>query len=149
MTSRSDFAAGFTLIEVTIVIAVVALALSLVSIRSSPIGPAVQARAVAQELSGALRTARGEAIANNRGIAFTLDIARRTYRWGRQPPRDLPRDVSLSVLTTQTGTGAAEIRFYPDGSSSGGRLTIDGAGVVWWVGIDWISGRVSVVKKGT
>ena len=150
MTSRSDTAAGFTLIELVIVIAVIGLALSLVSLRSNPVGPATHARAVAQELSGALRAARGEAIATNRAVAFVLDLSRRSYSWGRSAPKDLPRDVGMALMTTQEQASAAggQIRFYPDGSSSGGRVTIDVAGSVWWVGVDWISGRVLVVKKG-
>jgi general secretion pathway protein H len=37
------------------------------------------------------------------------------------------------------------IRFDPDGSSSGGRISIRGGGQLWTVGVDWLSGRVSVV----
>jgi general secretion pathway protein H len=146
---RAADAAGFTLIELMIVIAVIGLALALVSTRSTPVGPATHARAAAQAISGALRAARGEAISTNQGVAFTLDVTNRSYRWGRGGPEGLPADIGLSLLTSQdqTGRGVGQIRFYPDGSSSGGRVTIDGAGIVWWVGVDWLSGRVSLVKK--
>jgi general secretion pathway protein H len=149
MTSRSDADAGFTLIELVVVIAVIGLALALVSIRSTPVGAATHARAAAQEISSALRAARGEAVATNQRVAFTIDVNHRSYSWGGRSPQGLPGDIGIALLTTQDqANGAvAQIRFYPDGSSTGGRVTIDGAGAVWWVGVDWISGRVSIVKK--
>lgn len=157
MISRSDARAylprggaspGFTLIELVIVIAVVALAVTLVSTRGLPVGAATHARATAQAVSGALRAARGEAVATNRAVSFALDVTNRSYSWGRRAPERLPADIDLALLTGQDQLGAAggQIRFYPDGSSSGGRVTIGGAGKVWSIGVDWISGRVSLVK---
>jgi len=45
------------------------------------------------------------------------------------------------VVTESKG----RIRFDPDGSSSGGRVSISGGNQIWIVGVDWLSGRVSVV----
>jgi general secretion pathway protein H len=39
------------------------------------------------------------------------------------------------------------VRFDPDGGSTGGRVAIAGGDNTWWVGVDWLSGRVSVVQK--
>src|SRR5258708_3486058 len=149
MTSRSDSGpgAGFTLIEMIVVIAILGLMLALVTVGARPVSPATEARAAAQEISGALRTARSEALAANRPVEFTLDLARRTYRWGGTAARPLPGDLRLALLTNRDElvSGAiGSIRFNPDGSSSGGRVSVAGGGKIWWIGIDWLSGRVSI-----
>jgi len=156
MISRSDIGgaeggreAGFTLIEMIVVLTILALMTTFLLSNGRQVSPAIHARAAAQAVAGALRQARGEAIAGNRSVALTLDVANRSYRWGQRPAEILPPDLSLSLLTGRneliSGVNAAgRIRFDPDGGSSGGRVTIAGGGQVWWVGVDWLSGRVSI-----
>jgi general secretion pathway protein H len=151
MTWRSEggSAAGFTLIEMIMVIAILALMMVLVTVSGTPVSPAVHARAGAEALAGALRAARSEAVTDNRSIEVTLDLARHSYQWGRNPAESLPGDLSLSLLTSTdelVSGNAGRIRFNPDGSSSGGRVSIAGGNRLWWVGIDWLSGRVSIVE---
>jgi len=152
MTSRSDTgrAAGFTLIEMIVVIAVLGLMMVLVTVKGTPVSPGTQARAAAQAISGALRSARGAAVATNRSVAFTLDLAARSYQWGATPAEILPGDLRLALLTSRDELVAGNIgrvRFNPDGSSSGGRVSVTGGDQTWWIGIDWLSGRVSIVQK--
>jgi general secretion pathway protein H len=47
------------------------------------------------------------------------------------------------LVSSQT---QGRIRFDPDGGSSGGRVTINGGGQIWMVGVDWLSGRVSIAR---
>jgi general secretion pathway protein H len=152
MTSRSDRdrAAGFTLIEMVMVVAILALMAVLVTVQGTPVSPAVHARAAAQAISGALRSARGEAVSRNRVVTFTLDLAKGSYRWGETPPENLTSDIRLALLTSQdqlVSSAVGRIRFHPDGSSSGGRVSVAGGDQIWWIGIDWLSGRVSLVEK--
>ena len=143
--------AGFTLLEVLIVLAVLGMAVALFAVRGNPVSPAVQARAVARDISEALRAAHAQAIATNRSVLFTIDVANRDYRWGREPPHTVPPGVRLALLTSRdelVTSSVGKIRFDPDGGASGGRVTVDGGGRAWWVGVDWLSGRVSVVRKG-
>ena len=148
--SDSDRAAGFTLIEMIMVIAVLGLMVVLVTAQGTPVSPAVHARAGAQAISGALRSARGEAVNGNRDVTFTLDLAKNAYRWGDAPPHSLTGDLRLALLTSQdelVSGAVGRIRFHPDGSSSGGRVSVAGGDQIWWIGIDWLSGRVSIVEK--
>ncbi len=152
MTSRSDLApdAGFTLIELIVVIAVLGLIMVLVVVNGTPVSPGTHARGAAQAISGALRSARGAAVANNRSVEFTLDLARRTYRWGDTPAEFLANDLRLALLTNRDELVAGDIgriRFNPDGSSSGGRVSVTGGTRTWWIGVDWLSGRVSIAEK--
>jgi general secretion pathway protein H len=118
--------------------------------KGSPVSPAIHARTSAEAISGALRSARSEAVMHNRSVQFTLDLGRRSYRWGDAPAGVLPADLRLALLASEDQIAAQSIggiRFNPDGSSSGGRIAVTGAGRSWWGGVDWLSGRVSVVEK--
>jgi len=154
MTSHSEPRTGefgFTLIEIIVVMTILGLLMALIVASGTRVSPAVHARAAAEAISGALRSARSEAVMSNRSVAFTLDLGNRSYQWGPTPPQPLPDDLRLSLLTSRellAPTGSTGVvRFDPDGGSSGGRVTIEGGGVVWWVGIDWLSGRVSIEEK--
>jgi general secretion pathway protein H len=149
--ARRNADAGFTLLEVLVVLAVLGMALTLFAVRGNPVSPAVQARAAARDISEALRAAHAEAVATNRSIFFVIDVANRDYRWGREAPHTVPPGVRLALLTSRdelVTSSVGKIRFDPDGGASGGRVTVDGGGRAWWVGVDWLSGRVSVVQKG-
>jgi len=154
MTSRFNPLAGesgFTLIELIIVMTILGLMTVLIVANGTRVSPALRARAAAEDISGALRSARSEAVMLNRSVAFTLDVGSRSYQWGAAPPQSLPDDLNLSLLTSRellapTGSRGV-VRFDPDGGSNGGRVTIEGGGVVWWVGVDWLSGRVSIEQK--
>ncbi len=147
-TRRAQAQAGFTLIELMVVIVILGLMLALIGMNARPISPALHARSAAEEISGAMRAARSTALMRNRSVAFELDLAAPSYRWGGQAAEALPGDLRYALLTgrdQQVSDSRGTIRFDPDGGSSGGRVTITGGGQFWFVGVDWLSGRVSVV----
>jgi len=153
MISRSETnrgAAGFTLIEMIVVIAIMSLALVLIGVRGAPVSPATHARAAAEEIAGTLRRARSEALLQNAEVPFTLVLSPGAFAVGSGTRQTLPADVRLALFTQQDEvvSGAeGRIRFFPDGSSSGGRISLSGGERVWWVGIDWLSGRVTLAEK--
>jgi general secretion pathway protein H len=46
------------------------------------------------------------------------------------------------------GGAAADIRFLPDGSSTGGRVELKDGRRRMRIGVDWLNGRVSVGDAG-
>lgn len=147
MILRSESGKGFTLIEMIVVLTVLALLTVLLVNNASQVSPATHARSAAQEIAAAFRSARSEALSTNRSVMFSLDVANRTYRLGQSPPTPLPGDIRLSLLTGRDQLASDTVgrfRFDPDGGSTGGRVTVEGGGRIWWVGIDWLSGRVSL-----
>jgi general secretion pathway protein H len=87
---------------------------------------------------------------SNRGVSVTVDAVNDRYWIDGKPPQILPRDLRLALLTSQdevVADGVGQIRFDPDGGGSGGRVAIAGGGKTFWVGIDWLTGRVSIVEK--
>jgi general secretion pathway protein H len=127
--------AGFTLLEVLVVIAVLALVAGVVLTRGPPRSARQEVGAATSILSGALRSTRAQAIATDRPVAFSLDAAHRAWRIGDAAPRTLPGGVAVA--------GGA-IVFTPDGSSSGGRIDLASGTIRAAIGVDWLTGRVSV-----
>jgi general secretion pathway protein H len=148
-TSWSDLerCAGFTLIEVIVTLAILGLALVLVAGYKPPWSSGLGLRGVASELASGLRLARSEAIASNRQVRFDLDVTGHVYRVGAGAERRLPANLSIELLTIigeNRGAKVGDIRFNPDGSSTGGRIALaDGKRSVA-VGVDWLTGRVSL-----
>jgi general secretion pathway protein H len=52
----------------------------------------------------------------------------------------------LTIAGERADTRRGDIRFNPDGSSSGGRITIAEGGRRIAIGVDWLTGRVQVAN---
>jgi general secretion pathway protein H len=139
--------AGFTLLELIVVVAILGFALVLIVGYKPPWSGSLALGGAAAEVAEGLRTARSEAILRNRPVSFAIDLNAREYRVGSGPVRHLPSALTLALLTVAGEKWNAQtggIRFNPDGSSSGGRIAIaDGARAVA-IGVDWLTGRVTV-----
>ena len=144
-----DRCGGFTLIELLAALAILGLALGLIAGYKPPWSRGIGIEATAAELAAGLRLARSEAIVTNRPVAFDLDLVGHRYRVGAAAPRRLPADLSIELLTISgeaRNAREADIRFNPDGSSTGGRISlVDGQRRVA-VGVDWLTGRVRVAN---
>ena len=152
MTLRCDLprptsASGFTLIEMLVVLAILGIALTLVIGYRPPWSKELDLEAIAAQIAGQLRLERSAAIASNKSTTVELDLKGHTYRAGDLPPEALPARLSVELLTVageQRGRGAADIRFHPDGSSTGGRIVLgDGARRIA-IGVEWLTGKVMV-----
>jgi len=145
--SRGRSSAGFTLIELLVVLGILALALA-VALPMLP-GAADRAalRAAAAEVASGLRETRSLALARGRSAAFTLDTERRAYRIGdNRAWHALPANVAPILFTAtreQIGEAVGDIRFFADGSSSGGEVHLLRGKAEDAIRVDWLTGRVS------
>ena len=139
--------AGFTLIEVIVVLVILGLGMALLTTRGPLRSSALDLRAATGTIAQALRLARARAIATDRQVVVALDPAASAFRVGTGPAQTLPRGVVLEATAVQgPAAGIAAFRFAPDGSASGGRITLTAGGQRAMVGVDWLTGRVSVGK---
>lgn len=153
MTSRPECrstrgAAGFTLIEMIVVLGVLGLMLGLVLTRGGPLhSRGLSERTAINALAGGLREARARAIATNRPVEFALDTDHKLFQIGTAAPTALPPDFGLKLITAiaerRSDTQGA-IRFEPDGSSTGGGIELISGRRHVKIGVDWLSGRVTV-----
>ena len=127
---------GFTLLEMIIVLVILGLILGIVVARGPMHSARLDAEAAARELAGALRLARGRAIAADQTTAVSLATDR--YQIDGLPAHDLPPDVTL--------TGNSALRFAPDGSSSGGAIAVQTATSRVTVAVSWLTGRVDISR---
>jgi general secretion pathway protein H len=141
MTSR-----GFTLVELLVVLAVMALVLMVAGPMVSNALPGAQLKTAARDLAAGLRYTRNRAISTNRSTAFLLDTEARRYRVEGEPEvRTLPAEFAVSILTARSELEDARtgrIRFFPDGSSTGGEITLSNGARTYRVTVDWLMGRI-------
>ena len=138
---------GFTLIEVIIVLVILGLAAGLVMNRGPSRSRGLEATSAAADVARMLRAARGQAIASDHSVLVLVDLARHAIAVDGGPVRVVPANLGLSVVAVADetlGARLAGIRFQPDGSASGGRITLADGKRRIEVGVDWLTGRVTI-----
>jgi general secretion pathway protein H len=139
---------GFTLIEMLAVIVLIAIAATVTAV--SLHGGRGQLDATAQRVAAGLRDTRTRAMATSRPQRFTVDLRDHSFAAPGREPRRLPQGASIRVTSAAQDTtqaGVARIRFFPDGSSSGGRVVLSDQRRSVMVAVDWLTGAVTVRKE--
>jgi general secretion pathway protein H len=141
--------AGVTLLELLIVLSLMALIAAMsVPMLSGGVSNS-ELKAAAREVAAGFRYARSDAVGSRQETRVVFDLAERTFRIDRDPRlHTLPKRVDLKLFTAQKDivddkTGA--IRFFPDGGSDGGRVTIAAGERKYEVDVDWLTGRVAIL----
>ncbi|MBK8285268.1 MAG: GspH/FimT family pseudopilin [Ahniella sp.] len=136
---------GFTLIEVIAVLALIAIVVGSVAFSFNKSLGGAKIRSSVKDVVAALRYTRGQAIVKGEEKALEVDVEARTYQAPGKNPVTLPEGLDMKLLTAQselTEDGKGRIRFYPDGSSTGGRVTILRDTKEWRVEVAWLTGEV-------
>ncbi len=111
-------------------------------------GEATKTRAAAREVASVLRQARSRAILENREVVVRIDTAGHRFAGSAEAPwRALPETLTLQVETAaseQIDDDIAGLRFFADGSSSGGRVTLAGEARSYHVMLHWLTGTVEI-----
>lgn len=148
-TSRVGSRSGFSLVELLVVLAIIGLLLTLTPLIFSGTIERLRLESTARELVSALRITRARAITLQTPQAFAIDVQQRRYLGPANPqPKALPAEFGYQLTTAQTerlSPTAGAIRFYPDGSSTGGRIEVRTADADWAVDVDWLTGRVALL----
>ena len=128
-THRSQ--AGFTLLEMIVVIIVMAFIAGLVLARQPWHSIGFNAEATVRALTDGLRLARSRAIAQDRPVAVV--IAANGFSVDGGPPWTLSPEQALSP---------AQVVFTPDGGSTGGTILLAAGQRQIVFDVNWLTGRV-------
>jgi general secretion pathway protein H len=141
--------AGVTLLELLIVLAIMAIVAALVVPMLGGGVSTGELKSAAREVAAGLRFARSEALASRRETGVVLDLERRTFKIERDTrTHALPPRIELKLFTAQrdlVSETVGAIRFFPDGGSNGGRVTLAAGERKYDVDVDWLTGRVVIL----
>ncbi len=129
-----------------LVITVMVGAMAVVAPNLSSGNQASTLKAAMRDLASALRFARGQALITHQDTLVSIDLEENTYQaTGRDKTYRLDPDIDITLSVAQSelsGSGAGSVRFFPDGSSTGGRVTLELAGQKQTLDINWLTGQI-------
>ena len=139
---------GFTLIELLAVLGILSLLLALVPPMLNNVIDGAQLKNTKREIISALRFARSKAVASRQPVTFAVNLTEGTMTVdGKNRELSLPADVRFTVSTApseQLSDHESVVRFYPDGSSTGGQLRFQrGDRNAYIIDVNWLTGRVT------
>lgn len=149
-------AAGFTLVELLVVLTIAAAALSLGLPLLSNSGEQSRARTTAEVLAADLRWLRAQAIATGGesrltpaadGRRYAAEPAAGAERRAAAVVRDVAGGVAVALFAAADAAAPAfgrDVRFFPDGTSTGGRFEVRAGGRRYDVLVSWPFGTVRV-----
>ncbi len=146
VNSRSQ--GGFTLIELLVVLLIMGVLITLAPAAFHRIAPGLEMKTAAREVAGVLRQARGQAIRDNRETAVLIDTEAKVYRLDQGARRhELSAALQVTLVTAtseQLDDTRGRIRFFPDGTSTGGRVTLSRDDRKFDITVDWLTGLVAI-----
>lgn len=139
---------GFSLLELIMVL-VIGAGVFAILLGLAPKGASsADLKASARALASGLRQTQSTAMVTRRDATLTVDMDARAFTFTGSPrSHALPEGIDLKLLTAQTEVESERkgaIRFYADGSSTGGRVTVAAGERHYFVDVDWLTGRVAI-----
>ncbi|NRP89023.1 hypothetical protein GFPCMMHI_04948 [Ensifer adhaerens] len=138
---------GFTLIEVLAVVAIMTLvaSIALPVLKRPPDRVAVEA--TARRVAAVMRLAHAQAISSNKETLVEIDVESRRVSppSGSQIP--LPADMSMTVVAARPeriSGSALGLRFFPDGTSTGGDVVLALRDRRAKISVNWLTGEATL-----
>ncbi|SMG62444.1 general secretion pathway protein H [methanotrophic bacterial endosymbiont of Bathymodiolus sp.] len=139
---------GFTLIELLLVIVIIAMAAAVVAPNIGSGNQTANLNAAAREMSSALRFARGHALTHRKETVVMVNLEDNSYQiTDRSKKYKVAKDIAISLDVAQSQIIDQEhggVRFFPDGSSTGGRITLELGDNKRQIDINWLTGQTEI-----
>ncbi len=140
---------GFTLIEMVVVIVLIGIVASVVTFSFTRSLAGARIQAASNDLVAGLRYTRGQAIVKGEQKVLMLDLEKNTWLAPGKTERKLPKGMILRLTTARqelTSDKTGGIRFFPDGSSTGGNIAVVLGEREWKINVGWLTGEVTLDK---
>ncbi len=140
---------GFTFLELIIVLVILGIMSSIVFVRVGRSVTSKRPRLFVQEMVRLCRKARRLAIADGMVSTFYISSDERKCWVSSQQPLEIPAEIKVEGEgVRELDNGMFGIRFFPDGSSSGGSLFISrGDNFLYAFRVDMLTGLIMPVEK--
>ena len=133
--------------ELLVVLAVLGLVMALAVPSLGRSLPGFALRSDVRTVASALKEARAAAIGQNRETTLILDVEQRTLRLGERAIVKLHPNIGISIEgANPEAPEVGAISFFPDGTSTGGRVTLALGERKQHVVVDWLTGTIAVVE---
>ena len=139
---------GFTLIELLLVIVIIAMAVAVAAPNIGSGNQTASLNAAAREIASALRFVRGHALTHRKESTLLVNLEENSYQiTGRKKTYKITKDIVLILDIAQSqiiDENHGGIRFFPDGSSTGGRITLELGDNKRQLDVNWLTGQVEI-----
>ena len=137
------------MIEMIVVIVLIGIVASVVAFSFAKSLDSAKVQAASRDLVAALRYTRGQAIVKGEEKVLMLDLEKMTWQAPGKGERELPKNMILRLTTAQkelTSENSGGIRFFPDGSSTGGNIAVVLGKREWRINVGWLTGEITLDK---
>ena len=139
---------GFTLLEILVVLVIATLLFTLIPPLFSGALPGVRLKGAVRDLAVVMRDVRSQAIITNTEQTIHIDTETQAYHVGSGKPSALPEGVTITMQPhaeeTRLETAQPYLRFFPDGSSSGGQFILQDGSRSYQLDVDWLTGAIQI-----
>lgn len=136
--------AGFTLVELIVVIAIIATITALTIPAIMRPSERFVLKQTVDEIRASLKLTRSAAITTGREQVFMIDLHQRSYGSATIKEQHFPESIEAALKVAEPERSSASrggIRFFPDGSSTGGELTLSINARQARLCVHWLTGR--------
>ncbi len=139
---------GFTLVELLVVLVISLTVISISTVAYNKLSTNAYLKSSSRHIAASLRFARSYAVSRGKEARLKIDLETRSYSYtGNSKTFKFKNGIDLKVYSATTfgnPDGVAEIRFAPDGSSTGGRVTLSNRKKSYVIYVDWLTGQVGI-----
>ena len=148
--TRRSTSRGFTLLEIVLVMAIIALATVLAAAAMTGGFKGMQLKASAKEIASNLRYTRTQAIATGQPQRFVIDPVKHVWQAPNAHHGSIPDKLAIEFTGAREAqvkgapSSQGAIEFFPDGAATGGRIRLTAGTAAWDIDVAWLTGQVKV-----
>ncbi len=140
---------GFTLLEILVVMVMIVVIMGFFSSNMMRSLDKAKIRAASKDLVSAMRYTRGQAVVKHEQKSITFNVKEKTYKAPRKKTVKIPQEMEMYVYTAESdiaNDSTGSIRFFSDGSSTGGWVKLVHGNKIWKINVNWLTGEISKVE---